>query len=85
MYKMRVEVDQVWETRTARRDGTRERVKILALSGREARVLSENPQPGKPAERNVAIGMNCGHIQLGGMRLVQHADGTPFVAGNWPD
>ena len=81
MFKMQIEVDQVWESRIARSNGTRERVRIVKLDGRSARVRSENPLPGRPEERTVWIGMNGSHIMLAGMKLVQRADGTPFVAG----
>lgn len=78
MYITHIEEGQIWESRHVRGDGTRERVLILKLNGREARVRSENPRPGKPIERTIAVGTGLGRIQLAGLRLVVLADGTPF-------
>jgi len=78
VYQTHLEQGQIWESRHIRGDGTRERVLIIKLTGREARVRSQNPRPGKPLERTIAVGTGCGRLQLAGMRLVVLADGTPF-------
>lgn len=78
VYNIPVEVGQIWESRIARGDGTRERVLILEASGREAKVRSFNPAPKKSAERTIGIGTGKGRVQLANLRLVTLADGTPF-------
>lgn len=80
MYKTPLALGQIWESRSARGDGSRERVEIIQLSGREVRVRSQNPRPGKPLERTIGVGAGPARLQLAGMRLVVQADGTPFVA-----
>lgn len=75
-------VGQVWEGRVLRRDGTRERVRILEIDGRKALVESENPRPPKKARREVGLLINelTRTASLGNMRLVE-VDGRRV---SWP-
>lgn len=77
MPQVAIEKDQIWEARQKCR-GRYERIKILKVTGLEARVLSLNPLPNKPLERTIGVGIGVSRIQLAGFRLVVLADGTPF-------
>lgn len=72
-----IEAGQIWEGRTLRRDGSRERVRVLAVDGRAARVLSANPTKRMKAERSIALLVSeiHGHAVIGNLRLVALADG----------
>lgn len=73
--RIQIEVGQIWECRTPRRDGTRERVHVLAVNGRSAKIRSENPRPPLKAERS--IGLLAGHdgYDIGNMRVAVLSDG----------
>lgn len=75
-------VGQIWEGRQARRDGTRERVRIVGVDGRKAIVESENPLPPRPRRREVGLLINelTGTASLGNMRLAE-VDGRRV---SWP-
>lgn len=77
--RIQIEVGQIWECRTIRRDGTRERVHVLAINGRSAKILSENPRPPLKAERS--IGLLAGHdgYDIGNMRVAVLADGRRVI------
>lgn len=72
-----IEVGQIWEARTRRGDGSRERVTVERVDGRAVTVLSANPRPRKPARRSVGVLITeIGHRpSVGNMRLVALADG----------
>ena len=66
-------VGQVWEGRQRRRDGTRERVRIVAIDGRKALIESENPRPPLKSRRTIGLLLNelTGTASLGNMRLAE--------------
>lgn len=66
-------VGQVWEGRQKRRDGSRERVRIIEVNGRCAVVESENPRPPLKRRRSVGLLINesNGVASLGNMRLAE--------------
>lgn len=70
----------MWECRQRRRDGTRERVRILDVNGRRALIESENPRPPKKHRREVGLLINeiTGDASLTNMRLVE-VDGQPVT------
>ena len=76
-----IEAGQIWEGRTRRRDGSRERVKVITVDGRAARVLSENPTKWKAASRSIGLLVPemRGHAVIGNLRLVVLADGRRVV------
>lgn len=76
-----IEAGQIWEGRTLRRDGSRERVRVLAVDGRAAKVLSENPTKRMKAERSIGLLVPemRGHAVIGNLRLVVLADGRRVV------
>lgn len=75
-------VGQVWEGRQRRRDGSRERVHIVAVNGRRAVIESENPRPPLKRRREVGLLFNeaTGAASLGNMRLAE-VDGRRV---SWP-
>lgn len=70
-----IEPGQVWEGRTRRRDGSRERLTVLEVDGRAALCLSANPGKGKAARRRIGILNSNGSPLLGNLRLVRTAGG----------
>jgi hypothetical protein len=75
-------VGQIWEGRQARRDGSRERVRIVEVDGRKAVIESENPRPPLQRRREVGLLVNelTGTASLGNMRLAE-IDGRRV---SWP-
>ena len=78
-----IEVGQVWEGRTRRRDGSRERLTVLEVDGRAALCRSDNPASGKAAVRRIGIMVHerGGSPLLGNLRLVQTAAGQSVRFG----
>lgn len=76
-------VGQIWESRHSRRDGTRERVEVVAINGREATFISENPRPPNKARRTVGILIEevSRVATIGGMQLAALADGRRVIWG----
>lgn len=64
---------QIWEGRQRRRDGSRDRVRVVEADGRKAVVESLNPLPGQKPRREVGLLFNelTGGASLGNMRLVE--------------
>lgn len=80
--KVGIEPGQVWENRNRRRNGTRERLTVLEVTGRHALCESDSPSPGKAKIRHVGIYVYAGGSpQLGNLRLAETAAGTAVRFG----
>ena len=79
--RLPIEPGQIWEGRKIRRDGSRERVRVLEVDGRAALVLSENPRPPLKARRRIGLLASApnGMRDIGNMRISVLADGRRVV------
>lgn len=79
--RLSIEVGQIWEGRSVRRDGSRERVKVIELDGRAALVESENPRPPLKARRRIGLlaAAPRGARDIGNMRLAVLTDGRRVI------